>query len=229
MRPFAHSVIAALTGLVLVLPTALDAQGVKSFQTGPVTSTATWSGRSTVYAPNGVAATSQPLATTAALEILRSGGNAVDAAVAAAAVLNVVEPYMTGMGGDMFAILWDAEEQRLVGLDGSGRSGSKIDVAALVREWDEVPTRGAATVTVPGALAGWAALVETHGDLTLAEVLAPAIRIAEEGFPVTPIIAQDWAGTVATLEANAGAAATFLIACCPPTRRPKTSRRPPTR
>lgn len=211
MRMFALSAVAALAGCALAVPTTLEAQGVKSFQTGPVTSTATWSGRSTVYAPNGVAATSQPLATTAALEILQSGGNAIDAAVAAAAVLNVVEPYMTGMGGDMFAILWDAESERLVGLDGSGRSGSKIDVEALAREWDQVPSRGAATVTVPGALAGWNALVEEYGALSLAEVLAPAIRIAEEGFPVTPIIAQDWAGTVGTLESNDGAAATFLI------------------
>lgn len=193
------------------LPGSSQAQKVKSLQTGPVTSTATWSGRSTVYAPNGVAATSQPLASGAALEILQSGGNAIDAAVAAAAVLNVVEPYMTGMGGDMFAILWDAGDERLVGLDGSGKSGSKIDVEALAGQWEEVPSRGAATVTVPGALAGWNDLVATYGKLTLAEVLAPAIRIAEQGFPVTPIIARDWAGTLETLESNAGAAATFLI------------------
>jgi gamma-glutamyltranspeptidase/glutathione hydrolase len=188
-----------------------NAQSVKSFQTAPVTSTATWSGRSTVYAPNGMAATSQPLATSAALEILQSGGNAIDAAVAAAAVLNVVEPYMTGMGGDMFAILWDAENKRLVGLDGSGKSGSKIDPLALAEQWEEVPSRGAATVTVPGALAGWHDLVESYGALSFAEVLAPAIRIAEQGFPVTPIIAQDWAGTIETLKGNEGAAATFLI------------------
>lgn len=211
MRHSALLVALFALSTLAVGPQDARAQTVKSLQTAPVTSTATWSGRSTVYAPNGVAATSQPLATTAALEILHDGGNAIDAAVAAAAVLNVVEPYMTGMGGDMFAILWDADEQRLVGLDGSGRSGSKIDVEALAETWDSVPTRGAATVTVPGALAGWHALVETHGKLSLAEVLAPAIRIAEEGFPVTPIIAQDWAGTVDTLEANAGAAATFLI------------------
>lgn len=201
----------ALLASIACMPTALVAQNVKSFQTGPVTSTATWSGRSTVYAPNGVAATSQPLATNAAMEIMQAGGNAIDAAVAAAAVLNVVEPYMTGMGGDMFAILWDAEQEQLVGLDGSGLSGSKIDVDALAREWEAVPARGAATVTVPGALAGWNALVENYGDLTLGEVLAPAIRIAEQGFPVSPIIAQDWAGTLETLESNAGAAATFLV------------------
>lgn len=212
MPALPRSLLAFVLALGMVFPPGgSQAQVVKSLQTGPVTSTATWSGRSTVYAPNGMAATSQPLATTAALEILRSGGNAIDAAVAAAAVLNVVEPHMTGMGGDMFAILWDAGDKRLVGLDGSGRSGSKIDVEALATAWESVPTRGAATVTVPGALAGWNALVKRYGDLTLADVLAPAIRIAEEGFPVTPIIAQDWAGTVDTLEADTGAAATFLI------------------
>ena len=212
MPALPRSLLALVLALGMVFPPGgSQAQVVKSLQTGPVTSTATWSGRSTVYAPNGMAATSQPLATTAALEILRSGGNAIDAAVAAAAVLNVVEPHMTGMGGDMFAILWDAGDKRLVGLDGSGRSGSKIDVEALATAWESVPTRGAATVTVPGALAGWNALVKRYGDLTLADVLAPAIRIAEEGFPVTPIIAQDWAGTVDTLEADTGAAATFLI------------------
>ncbi len=177
-----------------------------------VPSPATTSGRSTVYAPRGVAATSQPLATTAALQIMEAGGNAVDAAVAAAAVLNVTEPHMTGMGGDMFAILWSAEEGRLVGMDASGRSGSLVDVAGLLAEGeDDAPGTGPRAVTVPGALAGWSALVENHGTMTLAEVLAPAIRIAEEGFPVTPIIAQDWAGQVEKLKRNEGARATFLL------------------
>ncbi|MDE0899030.1 MAG: gamma-glutamyltransferase [Longimicrobiales bacterium] len=202
--------------IIPIITLALAAQPLTaqmtSRMTGPVTSPATYSGRSTVYAPNGVAATSQPLATTTALEILNSGGNAIDAAVAAAAVLNVTEPHMTGMGGDMFAILWSASEGRLVGLDASGRSGSKTDVAALVAEGAErVPGNGARSVTVPGALSGWSALVETYGNLTLAEVLAPAIRLAEEGFPVSPIIAQDWAGSVNGLRRNPGAAATFLI------------------
>ncbi|MBT1451016.1 gamma-glutamyltransferase [Glaciecola sp. XM2] len=207
----AHFLIASLLSASVMHCAHVQAQAVQSLQTGPVTSTATWSGRSTVYAPNAVAATSQPLATTAALDILQSGGNAFDAAVAAAAVLNVVEPYMTGMGGDMFAILWDAKNERLVGLDGSGRSGSKIDTQALAQKYDEIPNRGAVTVTVPGALAGWNDLVETYGKLSLAEVLAPAIAIAEQGFPVTPIIAQDWAGTLDVLNANEGAKATFLI------------------
>ena len=177
-----------------------------------VTSPATQSGRSTVYAPRHVAATSQPLATTAALRVLEAGGNAIDAAVAAAAVLNVVEPHMTGAGGDMFAILWSAEEGRLVGLDASGKSGSKIDVQALIDAGEQrVPGSGARSVTVPGALSGWSALLEKYGTLTLGEALESAIRLAEEGFPVSPIIAQDWAAQVNGLSRDEGAAATFLI------------------
>jgi gamma-glutamyltranspeptidase/glutathione hydrolase len=218
MRPslFPPYVI-ALAALVVAAPftvatpLTLEAQ-VTSRMTGPVRSPATYSGRSTVYAPNGVAATSQPLATTTALQILQNGGNAIDAAVAAAAVLNVTEPHMTGMGGDMFAILWDAGTGRLVGLDASGRSGSKTDLEALKAEGAErVPGSGARSVTVPGALSGWSTLVETYGTMPLAEVLAPAIRLADEGFPVSPIIAQDWAGAVDGLRRDVGAAATFLI------------------
>jgi len=201
-----------LTLLAFGLPApALEAQ-VSSRMTAPVRSPATYSGRSTVYAPRDVVATSQPLATTTALEILAAGGNAIDAAVAAAAVLNVTEPHMTGMGGDMFAILWDAESGRLVGLDASGKSGSNVDLDALLAEDEpEVPGSGPRSVTVPGALSGWSTLVETYGTMTLADVLAPAIRIAGDGFPVSPIIAQDWAGTVNGLRRDEGAAATFLM------------------
>jgi gamma-glutamyltranspeptidase / glutathione hydrolase len=183
-----------------------------SRMTGPVTSPATYSGRSTVYAPNGAVATSQPLATAAALKVLQDGGNAIDAAVAAAAMLNVTEPHMTGMGGDMFAILWSAEEGRLIGLDASGKSGSKVDLQELLAEGAErVPGSGARSVTVPGALSGWNALVQSYGTMSLADVLAPAIETAYEGFPVSPIIAQDWAGSVNGLRRDPGAAATFLI------------------
>ena len=179
--------------------------------TGPVISPATYPGRSTVYAPRGVAATSHPLATGAALKILEAGGNAFDAAVAAASVLNVAEPHMTGAGGDMFAILWLADERRLVGLDATGRSGSKVSWRRLVAEGAQgVPTDGARSVTVPGALSGWNALVETYGSMTLADLLQPAIRIAHEGFQVTPIIASEWAGSENGLAGDAGAAATFL-------------------
>jgi len=195
------------------LPAAVLALAV-SAQTAAaqVTSPATHSGRSTVYAPRGAVGTSQPLATGAALQILQAGGNAFDAAVAAAAVLNVTEPYMTGIGGDMFALAWVADEGRLVGLDASGRSGSKTSAEELrAAGEDQVPYRGPRSITVPGALSGWSALVSRYGSMSLAGVLQPAIRIAEEGFPVSPIIARDWQNTVDVLRQDEGAAATFLI------------------
>jgi gamma-glutamyltranspeptidase / glutathione hydrolase len=169
-------------------------------------------GRSTVYAPSGVIATSQPLASAAGLAVLQGGGNAVDAAVTAAAVLNLVEPHMTGMGGDMFAILWIESEQRLVGLNASGRSGSLMTLEELRRRGhDRVPSSGIEAVTVPGALSGWAALLQRYGTLSLAEALAPAIDLAERGFPVSPIIAGQWGAQVDRLRRDEGARATYLV------------------
>ena len=187
--------------LILLVPSVLSSQAKPSM-----------AARSTVYAPHAVIATSQPLATSAGLAVLQRGGNAVDAAVTAAAVLNLVEPHMTGIGGDMFAILWSARERRLVGLNASGRSGSLMTREELVRRGHErVPTYGAEPITVPGALSGWAALLEKYGTISLAEALAPAIRLAEEGFPVTPIIARQWAAEVELLKRDEGARAVFLV------------------
>jgi len=172
----------------------------------------TLAGRSAVYAPHGVIATSQPLASAAGLAVLQRGGNAIDAAVTAAAVLNLVEPHMTGIGGDMFAILWSAKERKLVGLNASGRAGSGMTREALVGHGrTAVPTDGAESITVPGALSGWAALLERYGTITLAQALEPAIRLAEEGFPVSPIIAGQWAQEVERLSRDEGARATFLV------------------
>src|SRR5204862_2194462 len=107
-------------------------------------------GRSTVYAPHGMSATSQPLATAAGLRVLENGGNAIDAAVTAAAMLNVVEPHMTGIGGDMFALIWIAREHRLVALNAGGRSGSLLSREELVRRGHTtMPQTGAETITVP--------------------------------------------------------------------------------
>jgi gamma-glutamyltranspeptidase / glutathione hydrolase len=168
-------------------------------------------GRSVVYAPSGMVATSQPLASTTGLDVLRSGGNAIDAAVAAAAVLSVTEPHMTGIGGDMFAIVWLAKEQKLVALNASGRAGSLMTRDALVaRGFQSGVQQGVLSVTVPGALAGWEMLVRTHGRRTFAEALQPAIRYARDGFPVTPIIASQWADETALLRKDSAAAATFL-------------------
>lgn len=169
-------------------------------------------GRSTVYAPNGAIATSQPLATGAGLGVLHRGGNAIDAAVTAAIVLNVVEPMSTGVGGDLFALLWSAREGRLVGLNASGRSGSLLTRQALLERGHlEMPAAGAEAVTVPGALAGWSDLLERYGTLTLAEALAPAIELAEQGFPLSPVIARDWGETGGVLRADEGARATYLV------------------
>ncbi|HET9423771.1 MAG TPA: gamma-glutamyltransferase [Gemmatimonadaceae bacterium] len=171
----------------------------------------TMAGKSAVYAPNGMVATSQPLATSAAVAVLQNGGNAIDAAVTAAAVLTVVEPMMTGIGGDMFAIVWSAKDRKLYGLNASGRAGSLMTREELIRrQRSRGPARGPEAVTVPGALAGWQALLGRFGSMSLARTLAPAIRYAEEGFPVTPIIAEDWT-TGNIVQRDSGARATFLI------------------
>ena len=184
----------------LTLPHVLNAQRPTSM-----------AGRSTVYAPSGAVATSQPLASAAGLEVLRQGGNAIDAAVAAAAVLSVTEPHMTGIGGDMFAIVWLAREQRLVALNASGRAGSLMTRETLqARGFRAGSQQGVMSVTVPGALAGWDLLLRTHGKRTLAQALQPAIAYAREGFPVSPIIASQWANETDFLRRDAGAAATYL-------------------
>ena len=154
-------------------------------------------GRSAVLARNGMVATSQPLAAQAGLRILQKGGNAIDAAVATAATLAVVEPMMTGPGGDMFALAYLAKEDRLVGLNGSGFSPEKVDIDFFTsRDLKKIPNTGPFSVSVPGAVDGWVTLLEKHGTMTLAEVLEPAIEYAEEGFPVSEIITSDWAAKV---------------------------------
>lgn len=163
-----------------------------------------------VYAPNGVVTTSQPLASQAGLAVLQRGGNAVDAAVTAAAVLSVVEPYMTGIGGDMFALLWSEKEQRLIGINGSGYAGALMTMERI-GDRGKVPDEGPHSITLPGALSGWAMLLEKHGTLTLAEALAPAIALAEQGFPVSEVTANEWALFESKLSWDPGAKATFLV------------------
>ena len=143
--------------------------------------------------------------------MLRAGGNAIDAAVTAAAVISVTEPMMTGMGGDMFATVWVAKEHRLVAINASGRAGALMTREALLAKGHtEMPVRGAETVTVPGALAGWDALLKKYGTITLAQALAPAIKYAEEGYPVTPIISRDWTDAEPVLERDSTAKATYM-------------------
>ncbi|MBL8091740.1 MAG: gamma-glutamyltransferase [Anaerolineales bacterium] len=151
--------------------------------------------RSSVYSKRGIVATSQPLATAAGLEILSKGGNAADAAVAAAAALNVTEPTSTGIGGDMFALYFDSQTKQVTALNGSGRASSLLTLDTLKKNnflADGLPPYHPYTITVPGACAGWCDLIEKHGSLSLTEILSPAIRLADEGFPVAPITSYFW-------------------------------------
>jgi len=167
--------------------------------------------RSPVLARNGMVCTSQPLATAAGLRILQEGGNAVDAAIAAAAVLNVVEPMMTGIGGDAFAILYWAETGELTGLNASGRSPYDMNLEYLKKKgYDVMPSGGADTVTVPGAVDGWFSLIQRYGTLKMDRILGPAIEYAENGFPVSEIIANQWEGEAARLAKDPWAAKTYL-------------------
>jgi gamma-glutamyltranspeptidase/glutathione hydrolase len=149
--------------------------------------------RSTVLAKNGMVATSQPLAAMAGLRTMMLGGNAVDAAVATAAALNVVEPVSTGVGGDMFALVWNAEEKQVRALNGSGRAPAAASIDQLrARGYTHMPEMGPYTITVPGTVHGWETILHTYGVMPLSEVLKPAIQYAEEGFPVSDIIAYQW-------------------------------------
>ncbi len=163
--------------------------------------------RASAVAARGMVATSQPLATQAGLRALQNGGNAVDAALAAAAVLCVVEPMSTGVGGDCFALVW--RDGELTGLNASGRAPAAADPDAM---GTAIPLRGPLSITAPGAVAGWAALAERHGRLGLDRALALAIEIAERGFAVTPVIAGYWAAAADELAQYAEARAAFLPA-----------------
>jgi gamma-glutamyltranspeptidase/glutathione hydrolase len=167
--------------------------------------------RSEVIARNGVAATSQPLATQAAIDILKQGGNAVDAAIAANAMLCVVEPVNCGIGGDLFAIVWDARTQKLHGLNASGRSPYSLTLDHFKKQGLEyIPPLGPLPVSVPGCVDGWFELHGKFGRLPMKQVLAPAIRYAREGCGVTEVIAYYWANNAASLKDYPGFAKTFM-------------------
>ncbi len=173
--------------------------------------------RSVVRAMNGMVATSQPLASAAGLRILQQGGNAVDAAIAAAALLCVVEPMMVSPGGDLFALVWNAKTKELKALNASGRSPKALNIDELKkRGHTKMPLFGIHAVTVPGAVDGWATLLKSHGTMTLAQVLQPAIEYAERGFPVSEIIATDWQKYGPQHKGNPDFAATFLPGGNPP-------------
>lgn len=157
--------------------------------------------RSEVIAQHGMACTSQPLASQAALDILKKGGNAIDAAIAANAVLGLVEPVSNGIGGDLFAIVWDAKTKKLYGLNASGRSPESLTLDYFKKEgYNRIPSHGPLPVSVPGCVDGWFELHNKFGKLSMQEVLKPAINYAQNGFPVTELIAYYWQGNARYLQ-----------------------------
>jgi gamma-glutamyltranspeptidase/glutathione hydrolase len=162
-------------------------------------------------------ATSQPLATAVGVDVLRRGGSAVDAAIAANATLGLVEPTGCGLGGDLFAIVRDADSRKLFGLNASGRSPRELTLAHFERlGLTQIPDRGPLSVSVPGAVDGWFELHARFGTLSFGELLAPAIGYARDGFPLTEVIARDWAVGARALRDYAGFAAVFLPDGRPP-------------
>ncbi|MBE0430587.1 MAG: gamma-glutamyltransferase [Dehalococcoidia bacterium] len=169
--------------------------------------------RSAVMSNRGVVATSQPLAAQAGMSMLQQGGNAVDAAIAAAAALNVVEPMATGLGGDAFALIYLMGDRQPRALNASGRAPYAMDLETLKRlGYRHMPDAGIHSVTIPGALDGWCSMLDNYGSMSLAQVLVPAIQLAEQGFPVTEIIAHTWKMSSAKLRPNVDATRTYLPA-----------------
>ena len=173
--------------------------------------------RSVAMARNGMIATSQPLACEAGLTILKKGGNALDAAIAAALALGVVEPMSTGIGGDAFLLYYRASDQRLYGVNGSGRCPRRLTLDALrQRGFEGVPSKGWGSVTVPGAIDAFSEVLQRHGRLSIAEVVEPAYIYARDGFPVSEIIAEQWQHDAPLLSQHSASAQTYLIDGKPP-------------
>jgi gamma-glutamyltranspeptidase/glutathione hydrolase len=168
--------------------------------------------RSVVMARDGMVASSQPLAVEAGIGILKKGGNAIDAAIATALTLGVVEPMSTGIGGDAFFLYRRAADGRIYGVNGSGRCPRSLTLEELQRRGIRgIPQTGLPSATVPGAIDAFAEVQQRHGKLTFAEVLEPAIHYASEGFPVSEIIAQQWQGAVPLLSQYPSSAETYLL------------------
>ncbi len=168
--------------------------------------------RSVVLASNGIVATSHPLAAEAGLDMLKAGGNAADAAIAASAMMGLVEPMSCGIGGDLFLIYWDNTSQKLYGLNASGRSPYQITGQVFAdRGLEQIPIEGPLSWSVPGCVSGWQELRDRFGTRSLSELLAPAIATAENGFPVPEVIASYWNGSVESLKKWPDSASTYLI------------------
>ncbi|WP_421804741.1 gamma-glutamyltransferase [Flagellimonas sp.] len=179
----------------------------------------TFTTRSEILAQNGMAATSQPLATQVALDILKKGGSAMDAAIAANAMLGLVEPASCGIGGDVFAIVWSAKEQKLYGLNGSGRAPQSLTIDYFMdKGLSYVPFYGPLPVSVPGCVDGWFTLHEKFGRLPMGDILQPAIDYGNNGFPVSEVIAYEMASSYEALKDQPGFAQTYMPKGRPPVK-----------
>ena len=198
-----------LTTLIVGLPAVLLGLGMQNAEAQDNEGFPYETLRSPTLGLRGVVATSQPLAANAGLDILKRGGNAIDAAVATAAVLTLVEPNSTSLGGDAFIMIYIAAEKKLIGINASGRAPYAMTLDALNGKLDKHGMdriRGIYSVSVPGAVDGWFEVLEEYGTMTMAEVLEPAIYYAEHGFPVSPIIANSWRGLERNQEPSTRAA-----------------------
>jgi len=204
--------LAALLGVALMSmmtePNAEAQQAAVGAGRGERVSGQAFATRSPVIAPHGAAATAHPLATRVAVDVLRNGGSAIDAAIAANAMLGLVEPTGSGIGGDIFVIVWDPRTRRLYGYNGSGRSPRGLSLREMRRvarargDAAHVPSFGAASVSVPGAVDGWFALHERFGRTPMAQLLAPSIQYAREGAPIPQTIAMYWSNNRRRLESE---------------------------
>jgi gamma-glutamyltranspeptidase / glutathione hydrolase len=193
---------------ILIMTTALTAQSPQA-SSNPLERKA---GRSVVRTTHGMVATSQPLATEVGVQILEHGGNAIDAAIAVAAMLNVTEPMMTGVGGDMWAIVYWAKDGKLHGLNASGRAPKALTPEYFAQHgMKTVPIRGMEPITVPGAFDGWVTLLNQYGSMKMSDLLQPAIRYADEGYPVMEKASEDWEEVVDILKRDPAAASTYLV------------------
>jgi gamma-glutamyltranspeptidase/glutathione hydrolase len=206
-----------IAGAVIIMAMGfLAQQSYGQVSRGDRYSGAAWATRSPVLAQHGMAATEQPLASEIAISILKKGGSAVDAAIAANAAIGLMQPVLNGIGGDLFAIVYDPKTGKLYGYNGSGRAAAGRDLARMKAEVkaayekagmpvkDHIPPVGSLPVTVPGTVDAWFALHQKFGKLPMSEVLQPAIDYANNGFPVTELIALYWKGNMAAFEKNKG-------------------------
>ncbi|HVU19308.1 MAG TPA: gamma-glutamyltransferase family protein [Rhizomicrobium sp.] len=222
----------AIAGALVIMATTITANvSYGKIGRGDRYSGAPWATRSPVLAQHGMVASEQPLASEAAVEILKKGGSAADAAIAANAMIGLMQPVLNGIGGDLFAIVYDPKTHRLYGYNGSGWSPQGRDLARMTAEVEaaykkagmtpkaHIPPVGSLPITVPGTVDGWFALHDKFGKLPMSDVLAPAIHYATIGFPVTELISAYWKGNMAAFEKNKGlieeldnARHTYLIA-----------------